>query len=135
MVYTGTAFAAPHLFKWGYNERNELATADRNLGTDPDSPGNVMTPGDYDFTYDPIGNRTETNVDNDQNPMTYTRNSVNQYTATTYPTESLTYDDDGNLTSDGKYRFITECVSAGDSIAVRNEGRSIYSRTKAALAA
>jgi len=45
-------------------------------------------------------------AENQQNPMTYTRNNVNQYTDTAYPTESFTYDDDGNLTADGTYTYV-----------------------------
>ena len=69
-----------------------------------------MSPGAYDFAYDAIGNRMTSNV-NEQDPtMTYTRNDVNQYTATTgpgtTPAESFTYEKDGTLQTDGKYRYV-----------------------------
>jgi len=107
VIMSGSAFDdyGDHHWDFGYNDRNEVTAGNRREGTTVQQ-GNFMTPGDYDYTYDPIGNRTETNVDNQQNPMTYTRNNVNQYTATTYPTESFAYDDDGNLTADGTYTYV-----------------------------
>src|SRR5690606_13717130 len=64
VVYTGTAFAADHLFKWGYNTRSELTAADRYQGTDPDSPGTQYgTKGAFDYAYDPIGNRETFQLD------------------------------------------------------------------------
>jgi RHS repeat-associated protein len=102
VVYSGTAFAQSHLFKWGYNTRSELVTADRYQGTNPDSPGTQYPQyGDYEFAYDHIGNRLTYGVD--ANPdTTYAANDLNQYSGTTNPTEHLCYDDDGNLIRDGK---------------------------------
>ena len=102
VVYTGTAFSQNHLFKWGYNARSELTTADRHQGTNPDSPGTQYTQyGDYEFNYDSIGNRQTYGLD--ANPDTaYTANDLNQYTGTSNPTEYLCYDEDGNLKRDGK---------------------------------
>lgn len=45
VVYTGTAFAQNHLFKWGYNTRSELTMADRHQGTNPDTPGDQCPSG------------------------------------------------------------------------------------------
>jgi RHS repeat-associated protein len=105
VVYTGSAFAQNHLFKWGYNSRSELTTADRHQGTTPDSPGTqYTTQGAFDFAYDAIGNRGSFQLDGGT-ATTYTRNEVNQYEATANPTESFTYDDDGNLTTDGTIRY------------------------------
>lgn len=102
VIMTGSAFSCfgEHHWDYGYNVRNELTTADRK-----DMSENGLLPGDYDYTYDPIGNRVFSNLQNQQNQMTYTRNNVNQYTGTTYPTESFSYDSDGNLTADGKYSY------------------------------
>jgi hypothetical protein len=46
VVYTGTAFDLAHLFKWLYNDRSELTSADRFEETNPADPGDPMTPGD-----------------------------------------------------------------------------------------
>lgn len=88
-----------------YNTRSELTGGDRRVGTTLGS-GTFMTPGTYDYTYDPIGNRTNSNVDGASPDMTYTRNNVNQYTATADPSESFTYDDDGNLKTDAAYSYV-----------------------------
>jgi len=103
VVYTGTAFAADHLFKWGYNDRSELTAADRYQSTDPDTPTNQYgTNGAFEFAYDTIGNREYFQLDGGT-ATTYTANAVNQYTATANPGESFTYDADGNLTADGTW--------------------------------
>jgi len=105
VVYSGTAFAADHLFKWGYNDRSELTAADRHQGTDPDSPGTQYgTNGAFDYAYDPIGNRESYQLDGGT-ATTYTTNAVNQYTATANPGESFTYDADGNLIEDGQFEY------------------------------
>ncbi|MGQ9650928.1 MAG: hypothetical protein ACUVXJ_12525 [Phycisphaerae bacterium] len=56
--------------------------------------------GDFDYIYDPIGNRqtgtTYADMDTTRYSTTYTTNAVNQYTATSNPDESFTYNDDGN---------------------------------------
>jgi hypothetical protein len=102
-INTGTAFetySSVHHSKWGYNSRSELESADRRAGTTPDS-GSFLSPGDYDWTYDNIGNRLTYRLDSD--PATgYTANDVNQYTATADPAEVFCYDDDGNMIRDGK---------------------------------
>jgi len=103
VVYSGTAFAADHLFKWGYNDRSELTAADRHQGTDPDSPGTQYgTNGAFDYAYDPIGNRESYQLDGGT-ATTYTANAVNQYTATANPGESFSHDADGNLIEDGTW--------------------------------
>ena len=105
VVYTGTAFAQSHLFKWGYNTRSELVTADRYQGTNPDSPGSQYSQyGDYEFAYDHIGNRLTYGLD--ANPdTTYTANDLNQYTVTSNPTEAFSHDFDGNLTLDRQFVY------------------------------
>src|SRR5690606_31887406 len=104
--YTGTAFAADHLFKWGYNTRSELTAADRYQGTDPDSPGTQYgTKGAFDYAYDPIGNRETFQLDGGS-VRDYTTNAVNQYTAIDDPSESFTYDADGNLIQDSLLDYV-----------------------------
>ena len=81
VVQTGTAFGQDHLWNWSYNDRSELIGADRREGTLPNNPGNAMTPGEYTYNYDPIGNRLMHRVDNDASRRWYCANNVNQYTA------------------------------------------------------
>jgi RHS repeat-associated protein len=107
VLMTGEAFndgTGNRHWDFVYNTRSELTGGDRRLGTTVQD-GTFMTPGNYDYTYDPIGNRTNSNVDGASPDMTYTRNNVNQYTATADPSESFTYDDDGNLKTDATYGY------------------------------
>lgn len=63
-------------WKYGYDSRNQVVTAQRWRTASPD----ITVPGyDYDYSYDGIGNR----IDSDLNGATtqYTRNALNQYTA------------------------------------------------------
>ncbi|NLX23500.1 MAG: RHS repeat protein, partial [Phycisphaerae bacterium] len=113
VLQTGTAFGQDHLWKWSYNDRSELTGADRHEGTELEEPllGDRMTPGEYTYNYDPIGNRLLHRVDNDASRRWYCANNVNQHTAIddeastcptpSTPTEELAYDADGNLVSDG----------------------------------
>ena len=104
VLMTGEAFndgTGNRHWEFLYNKRSELTNGDRRQGTTLGS-GTFMTPGDFDYAYDPIGNRTESNVDGASPAMSYTANNVNQYTATANPAKSLVYDDDGNLTDETK---------------------------------
>lgn len=104
MAMSGNMFSASHFFAWGYNDRNELTTADQFLGT-PSSPGNRLAQyGDYDYAYDNIGNRDSYRLDADP-ATTYTPNEFNQYTSAANPAESFEYDEDGNLTEDGSRSY------------------------------
>src|SRR5690606_17842674 len=60
------------------------------------------TNGAFGYAYDPIGNRESYQLDGGT-ATTYTANAVNQYTATANPSESFTYDADGNLAADGTW--------------------------------
>ncbi len=67
---------------YGYNGRNEVASARRTLG------GESVAGFNEDFAYDPIGNRISS-TDYDETGATrtsmYTANNLNQYTARTVP--------------------------------------------------
>ena len=123
----GTVFAGDHADVWQYDERNELTSSLRYNTFDPNSPGSPSDPNhafDRGYGYDPIGNRDWSKTGTDPNTA-YTRNNVNQYTATTNPSESFSYDADGNLTHVGgmgvspvTYTWDAEnrltCVQTGD---------------------
>lgn len=65
--------------------------------------------GDYDYVYDPIGNRNTFTLDSGT-ATTYADNSLNQYTATSGgQAESFSYDDDGNLTGDDTFTYVWDC--------------------------
>jgi len=113
VVYTGTAFSGgsgDHLDLWGYNTRNELTASDRHAGTDPDSPGTAVAAQDRAFVYDAIGNRTQSTTGTDPTKY-YCSNELNQYDTidddtsdcplTVGADETLDYDLDGNLLTDG----------------------------------
>ena len=90
MVKSGTAFATADTITYAYNDRSELTSAD------------ATTDANYNFIfdYDNIGNRKSYTSSESGNPVQslYTANNLNQYTAITNPTQSLTYDTDGNMT-------------------------------------
>jgi RHS repeat-associated protein len=93
---TGSAFAQAAFSAYNYNDRSELTDADRYLGTDIADTSNPVNDQQRGYTYDPIGNRTQSETAGV--PTGYSANAVNQYTAVTEQTTySPTYDLDGNL--------------------------------------
>ena len=81
---TGAAFGdlAGATDAYGYNLRSEVVSSRRTLS---DSPVRGF---DYDYAYDPIGNRTSaTDYDEQGNALvsSYTANALNQYTSRTVP--------------------------------------------------
>ena len=92
---------------FSYNDRSEVQTAPTKLGTVA-SPGSSITNRQHEFDYDAIGNRKYAGVTgNSGDRKNYTSNAVNQYSArdnSVSPftgTQSFTYDDDGNILTDG----------------------------------
>jgi YD repeat-containing protein len=78
----------------GYDELYQLTRVDYN-----DARGVTR------YSYDALGNRIDVNENGAV--TSYTTNSLNQYTSvggTTYR-----YDDNGNLTNDGFYRYYYDC--------------------------
>jgi len=93
---SGSAFTTQADWTWEYNSRGELVSAHH---------ANTSASRRF-FSFDGIGNRTEhregTSTSSGGTPLSYTPDSVNQYTAIgnlnpTNGTQPL-YDDDGNLT-------------------------------------
>jgi RHS repeat-associated protein len=76
---------------FGYNPRSELTSA--TMGTNA-----------YGYVFDSIGNRTE--ATNNAEVLAYQANALNQYTNITDGIDLVpTYDDDGNLTQDGRFDY------------------------------
>ena len=84
---TGSAFASAQENVFGYNLRSEVTGAE-------------MRNGNSSYTYDPIGNRTTVTLPEEQNPLVYAANPLNQYTSITGRTAPA-YDFDGNMLDDG----------------------------------
>lgn len=120
--YTGSVFIFPASFDlWGYNSRSELNSSRDYSGTYTDSPNPAteQVPRSRLFHYDNIGNRTDRTQGT--NTLYYcveqpgTGLSLNQYTCTDdasgtcpsppTPSESFTYDADGNMTGDALYTY------------------------------
>lgn len=81
---------------YAYDEVDRLIGVDIGLNSSPDS--------EIDYQYDGAGNRLS--VDIDGTTVNYTSNSLNQYTETNGVQNTFfTYDDNGNLTSDGINNF------------------------------
>jgi YD repeat-containing protein len=72
-----------------YNDRSEVTSAN----SANDSIYN------FSFNFDTIGNRTSSasNETGSTETTSYTTNELNQYTNITNPSQSPTYDDDGNM--------------------------------------
>jgi len=89
MEKSGTAFTASDTINYTYNDKSEVTGAD------------ATTDANYDFgfDYDQIGNRKtyDTTESGSNVQSVYSANNLNQYTAVTNPSQSPTYDDDGNM--------------------------------------
>ncbi|MCK4983838.1 MAG: RHS repeat-associated core domain-containing protein, partial [Victivallaceae bacterium] len=88
--WSGTAFSNTDTVTYGYNDRSELTSADAT------SDANY----NFAFAFDTIGNRSSYTTYETGSSVTsaYTLNNLNQYTAITNPSQSPTYDNDGNMT-------------------------------------
>ncbi|MCK5803822.1 MAG: RHS repeat-associated core domain-containing protein, partial [Lentisphaeria bacterium] len=95
VVMTGDEFDTDVFNHYAYSDRSELTAANRYNGTDITDTSSPVTAYDYDFDYDPIGNRKTRAVAG--TTTTYTTDQLNQYTAVTSLTNP-TYDPDGNMT-------------------------------------
>ena len=99
MKNSGSAFAAPAFSKWGYDDRNQLTSSDRYLGTSWVDTSQPVSNETRAYTYDPLGNRETALGQDGSATITYATNSLNQYTAV--DAAGPVHDDDGNMTSDG----------------------------------
>ena len=87
----------------------------RYNGADIGDESSPVANQQFQFGYDPIGNRTSYLGDGRDGPLSYTTISLNQYTSVAdppLPDELLEYDgnagpprNDGNLTQDGRYDY------------------------------
>ncbi|MCG8407086.1 MAG: hypothetical protein MI923_17965 [Phycisphaerales bacterium] len=107
---------------YSYTIRNELERSQRFEGTDTQAiPQVAITGQDFTYTYDLIGNRMSSSIDQGT-PTTYTANNVNQYTSTASPAETFVYDSDGNMTGDGDFTYAYDAenrlVSATDALGI-----------------
>ncbi len=116
---SGSAFSPTHFDLYGYNDKSELTGSTRYVGSDPLNPppenDDALT---YGYAYDGIGNRLTSELDGIQ--TTYWTNLVNQYTSTTSPAESFTYDLDGNMTQDGTFDYTWDAENRLKSVTPRS---------------
>ena len=94
VVNTGSVFSPSRFTLWTYNARNELLTSKRYNGTDIGNKSSPVTPQQFVFDYDPIGNRLSYEGDALEGALRYYTNEVNKYTETSQPTERFAYDAD-----------------------------------------
>lgn len=94
---SGTAFSATDTVTWSYDAFSQVTGAEAT---------NDAT-YDYDFTYDPIGNRKTSVTEETGTPMTstYASNQLNQYTAVTGLSPAPAYDNDGNMATNGGWSY------------------------------
>lgn len=98
VVRTGSAFGVNTFDRFQYDSRLQLSDVDTYFGTNPSDLSSPVPNGNLDYSFDNAGNRTSSA--SGSSGTTYNRNSVNQYTSTTGPSESFSYDNDGNMTGD-----------------------------------
>jgi len=97
---SGTAFAINAFSVYGYNDRNELTTANRYQGDVVTELGSPVEAENRNYQYDAIGNRDTATLGGggSQVDIDYTANALNQYEDITGGIiTDLDYDEDGNL--------------------------------------
>ena len=107
VVNQGTAFTNAAHNAWGYNDRGELTSSYRYLGTDVNSTTGQVFQQTRTYTYDPIGNR-DWSSEGTAPATEYSDNNLNQHTATADPNETFDYDEDGNMVEDGAFEYGAE---------------------------
>ncbi|MBC2735424.1 MAG: RHS repeat protein [Desulfobacteraceae bacterium] len=103
---SGEAFDKDGFWLYGYNDRNEIATASRFVGDDLKDQSQPISDFERVYRFDPIGNRVEAVEGKDK--IQYQTNSLNQYERIVAPPQeekALIYDEDGNLIEDGRFRY------------------------------
>ena len=103
---TGEAFETPGFWLYGYNDRNEVTAASRFVGEDLKVQTQPMPELERGYQYDPIGNRITAVEGNTE--LHYRANNLNQYetiSSSQVGNERFSYDADGNLIEDGRYRY------------------------------
>jgi YD repeat-containing protein len=108
--YSGSTNAINQTFT--YNTRSEVTAAPTALGDNPASPGTALSNRQHEYDFDSIGNRNWAGVTGySSDRKSYTANALNQYSSrqnSTTPftgTQSFTYDDDGNVLTDGRWVY------------------------------
>jgi len=103
---SGEAFDEEGFWLYGYNDRNEVTTASRFVGSDLKDQTRPRPDWERAYRYDPIGNRIQAVEGREK--AGYRTNALNQYEAISHAQraeESLSYDADGNLIEDGRFRY------------------------------
>ena len=106
MKNSGEAFEKDGFWLYGYNDRNEIATASRFVGDDLKDQTQPISDLERVYRFDPIGNRIEAVEGKDE--IQYQTNGLNQYERIlTLPQkeDALIYDEDGNLIEDGRFWY------------------------------
>lgn len=91
---TGEAFGKPGFWLYGYNDRNEVASASRFEGKDLRDQTKPMRDLERVYQYDLIGNRIKAHEGREE--TLYQTNSLNQYAD--IDSFAPAYDEDGNMT-------------------------------------
>ena len=108
-VDSGEAFSEAAFERYSYNGRSELIGARRFFGTDLADESHSVPDSSFEYAYDPIGNRISSTEEKNGSPVVtiYESNEINQYTRTVSQGETIPfeYDEDGNVTFDGRFRY------------------------------
>jgi len=123
----GSAIAPPIRFaRWGYDERNQVTGSNRFMGsfTTTPNPSNEIVGERRDYDYDAIGNRKAALVEDGVTYIGYKANGLNQYDST--GEQAPSYDEDGNLLSDGRKVLTYNAENQLKSVTVAGVSVSTY---------
>ena len=108
-IDSGEAFLEAAFERYTYNDRSELTGSQRFFGTDFADESRPVPGRLFGYDYDPVGNRISSSEEKNGDSIvtTYDSNELNQYTRTENGLETVgfEFDDDGNTTFDGRFRY------------------------------
>ena len=108
-VDSGESISASAFERYTYNDRSELIGSQRFYGADVLDCAHPVPDCSFGYSYDPIGNRLSSSEIIDGMPVVtiYESNELNQYiqTSNVISATEFEYDNDGNLTFDGRFRY------------------------------
>ena len=108
-VDSGEAFSETAFERYSYNDRSEVIASQRFYDSGITNLPSTVPDTFFDYSYDAIGNRVFTRYEMNGQSLfsSYHSNNLNQYLHITNGVchTRFEYDEDGNLTSDGYYRY------------------------------
>ena len=123
VTQSGEAFDKDGFWLYGYNDRHEITTASRFVGSDLKDQTRPMPDLERIYRYDPIGNRVD--AYEGAKIIEYQTNELNQYeriSGRKQQDQGLIYDEDGNLIEDDRFYYRWNGENRLVEVTPRNEG-------------